>query len=40
MTEQTRQNVGAIVPVLGYDKVIKHLLLADIADFAAFNEVY
>lgn len=42
-TEQSCQNVGAILEAAGsgYDKVIKTTcFLADIADFAAFNEVY
>lgn len=42
-TEQSCKNVGAILKAAGsgYDKVIKTTcLLADIADFAAFNEVY
>ena len=42
-TEQSCRNVGAILEAagVGYDKVIKTTcFLADIADFAAFNEVY
>lgn len=42
-TEQCCKNVGAILEAAGsgYDKVIKTTcFLADIADFAAFNEVY
>lgn len=42
-TEQSCKNVGAILDAAGsgYDKVIKTTcFLADIADFAAFNEVY
>ena len=42
-TEQSCKNVGAILEAAGsgYDKVIKTIcFLADIADFAAFNEVY
>ena len=42
-TEQSCKNVGAILKAVGsgYDKVIKTTcFLADIADFAAFNEVY
>ena len=42
-TEQSCKNVGAILEAAGsgYDKVIKATcFLADIADFAAFNEVY
>lgn len=42
-TEQSCKNVGAILKSAGsgYDKVIKTTcFLADIADFAAFNEVY
>ena len=42
-TEQSCKNVGAILEAAGsgYDKVIKTTcFLADIADFAAFNEVY
>lgn len=42
-TEQSCKNVGAILEAggVGYDKVIKTTcFLADIADFAAFNEVY
>lgn len=42
-TEQSSKNVGAILEAAGsgYDKVIKTTcFLADIADFAAFNEVY
>ena len=42
-TEQSCQNVGATLAAAGsgYDKVIKTTcFLADIADFAAFNEVY
>ena len=42
-TEQSCKNVGAILEAAGsgYDKVIKTAcFLADIADFAAFNEVY
>ena len=42
-TEQSCKNVGAILEAagFGYDKVIKTTcFLADIADFAAFNEVY
>ena len=41
--EQSCKNVGAILEAAGssYDKVIKTTcFLADIADFAAFNEVY
>lgn len=41
-TEQSCKNVGAILEAAGsgYDKVIKTTcFLADIADFAAFNEV-
>ena len=42
-TEQSCKNVGAILEAAGsgYDKVIKTTcFLADIADLAAFNEVY
>ena len=42
-TGQSCKNVGAILEAAGsgYDKVIKTTcFLADIADFAAFNEVY
>ena len=42
-TEQSCKNVGAILEAAGsgYDKVIKTTcFLADITDFAAFNEVY
>ena len=42
-TEQSCKNVGAILEAVGsgYDKVIKTTcFLADIADFAVFNEVY
>lgn len=42
-TAQSCKNVGAILEAVGsgYDKVIKTTcFLADIADFAAFNEVY
>ena len=42
-TAQSCKNVGAILEAAGsgYDKVIKTTcFLADIADFAAFNEVY
>lgn len=42
-TEQSCKSVGAILEAAGsgYDKVIKTTcFLADIADFAAFNEVY
>ncbi len=42
-TEQSCKNVGAILEAAGsgYDKVSKATcFLADIADFAAFNEVY
>ena len=42
-TAQSCKNVGAILEAAGsgYDKVIKPTcFLADIADFAAFNEVY
>lgn len=42
-SEQSCKNVGAILEAagVGYDKVIKTTcFLADIADFAAFNEVY
>ena len=42
-TEQSCKNVGAILEAAGsgYDTVIKTTcFLADIADFAAFNEVY
>ena len=42
-TEQSCKNVAAILEAAdsGYDKVIKTTcFLADIADFAAFNEVY
>ena len=42
-TEQSRKHVSAILEAAGsgYDKVIKTTcFLADIADFAAFNEVY
>ena len=42
-TQQSCKNVGAILEAAGsgYDKVIKTTcFLADIADFAAFNEVY
>ena len=42
-TEWSCRNVGAILEAAGsgYDKVIKTTcFLADIADFAAFNEVY
>ena len=42
-TEQSCKNVGAILEAAGsgYDKVIKTTcFLAEIADFAAFNEVY
>ncbi|MDE6619878.1 MAG: RidA family protein [Lachnospiraceae bacterium] len=41
--EQSMRNVGAILEAAGvnYDKVVKTTcFLADIADFAAFNEVY
>ena len=41
--EQSCKNVGAILEAVGsgYDKVFKTTcFLADIADFAAFNEVY
>lgn len=41
--EQSCKNVGAILEAVGvgYDKVIKTTcFLADMADFAAFNEVY
>lgn len=41
--EQSCKNVGAILEAAGvsYDKVLKTTcFLADIADFAAFNEVY
>ena len=41
--QQSCKNVGAILEAAGsgYDKVIKTTcFLADIADFAAFNEVY
>ena len=41
--EQSMKNVGAILEAAGtsYDKVVKTTcFLADIADFAAFNEVY
>ena len=41
--EQSCKNVGAILEAAGsgYDKVIRTTcFLADIADFAAFNEVY
>lgn len=41
--EQSCKNVGAILEAAGssYDKVVKTTcFLADIADFAAFNEVY
>lgn len=41
--EQSFQNVGAILEAggSGFDKVVKTTcFLADIADFAAFNEVY
>ena len=41
--EQSCKNVGAILEVggSGFDKVVKTTcFLADIADFAAFNEVY
>lgn len=42
-TEQACKNVGAILEAVGIDftKVVKTTcFLADIADFAAFNEVY
>ncbi len=42
-TEQSCKNVGAILEAAGagFDKVFKTTcFLADIADFAAFNEVY
>lgn len=42
-TEQSCKNMGAILEAAGsgYDKVVKTTcFLADIADFAAFNEVY
>ena len=40
-TEQSCKNVGAILEAAGSGKVIKTTcFLADIADFAAFNEVY
>lgn len=42
-TEQSCKNVGAILEAAGsgFDKVIKTTcFLAEIADFAAFNEVY
>lgn len=42
-TEQSCKNMGAILEAAGsgYDKVIKTTcFLADIADFATFNEVY
>lgn len=42
-TAQSCKNVGAILEAAGsgYDKVIKTTcFLADIADFAAFNEIY
>ena len=42
-TEQSCKNVGAILEAAGsgYDKVIQTTcFLAEIADFAAFNEVY
>ena len=42
-TEQSCKNVGTILEAAGsgYDKVVKTTcFLADIADFAAFNEVY
>ena len=42
-TEQSCQNVGAILTAAGtgFDKVFKTTcFLADMADFAAFNEVY
>ena len=41
--DQSRRNVGAILEAagVGFDKVVKTTcFLADIADFAAFNEVY
>ena len=41
--DQSCRNVGAILEAagLGFDKVVKTTcFLADIADFAAFNEVY
>ena len=41
--EQSMKNVGAILEAagVGYDSVVKTTcFLADIADFAAFNEVY
>lgn len=41
--EQSMKNVGAILKMAGadYDRVVKTTcFLADIADFAAFNEVY
>ena len=41
--EQSCKNVGAILEAagIGYDRVIKTTcFLADMADFAAFNEVY
>lgn len=41
--EQSMKNVGAILKAAGadYDRVVKTTcFLADIADFAAFNEVY
>ena len=42
-TEQVMKNLGAILEAAGasYDKVVKTTcFLAEIADFAAFNEVY
>ena len=42
-TEQVMKNLGAVLEAAGssYDKAIKTTcLLAEIADFAAFNEIY
>ena len=42
-SEQVMKNVGAILEAagIGYEKVVKTTcFLADMADFAAFNEVY
>ena len=42
-TEQVMKNLGAILEAAGtsYDKVVKTTcFLAEIADFAAFNEIY
>ena len=42
-TEQVMKNLGAVLAAAGssYDKVVKTTcFLADMADFAAFNEIY